>query len=116
MAAPIDYDEKRSSNSDFSELELYAGKGDENVDPAEFVRIRKKIDRVIMPLMCILYFIQYLDKSTLGNSSILGILTATHLDANEYNWLGTVFYLSYLVFEYPQNLALQRFPIGKWLR
>jgi len=33
-----------------------------------------------------------------------------------YNWLGTIFYLSYLVFEYPQNLALQRFPVGKWMR
>ena len=30
--------------------------------------------------------------------------------------LGTIFYLSYLVFEYPQNLALQRFPVGKWMR
>ncbi|KAG1775687.1 major facilitator superfamily domain-containing protein [Suillus placidus] len=26
--------------------------------------------------------------------------------------LGTVFYLSYLLFEYPQNLALQRFPVA----
>ena len=32
-----------------------------------------------------------------------------------YNWLGTIFYLSYLLFEYPQNLALQRFPVGKWM-
>ncbi|CCM05266.1 uncharacterized protein FIBRA_07477 [Fibroporia radiculosa] len=29
--------------------------------------------------------------------------------------LGTIFYLSYLLFEYPQNLALQRFPVGKWM-
>ena len=30
--------------------------------------------------------------------------------------LGTIFYLGYLIFEYPQNLALQRFPVGKWMR
>ncbi|KIK53325.1 hypothetical protein GYMLUDRAFT_179067 [Collybiopsis luxurians FD-317 M1] len=30
--------------------------------------------------------------------------------------LGTIFYLSYLAFEFPQNLALQRFPVGKWMR
>lgn len=35
--------------------------------------------------------------------------------SSRYNWLGTIFYLSYLVFEYPQNLALQRFPVGKWM-
>jgi hypothetical protein len=34
----------------------------------------------------------------------------------QFNWLGTIFYISYLVFEYPQNLALQKFPVGKWIR
>ena len=30
--------------------------------------------------------------------------------------LGTAFYLSYFAFEVPQNLALQRFPVGRWIR
>ncbi|EEB88034.1 hypothetical protein MPER_14367, partial [Moniliophthora perniciosa FA553] len=29
--------------------------------------------------------------------------------------LGSIFYISYLAFEYPQNLALQRFPVAKWM-
>lgn len=87
----------------------------EEVDPKEALRLRKKIDRHIMPLMCVLYWIQFMDKTTLGSSAILGIKTATHLTTNEYNCLGTIFYLSYLAFEYPQNLALQRFPVGKWM-
>ncbi|CCM05278.1 uncharacterized protein FIBRA_07490 [Fibroporia radiculosa] len=85
------------------------------VDPAEALRIRRKIDWHIMPLMCVLYWIQFMDKVTLGSAAILGIKTATHLTTNQYNWLGTIFYLSYLVFEYPQNLALQRLPVGKWM-
>ncbi|KAH9039519.1 major facilitator superfamily domain-containing protein [Lactarius pseudohatsudake] len=68
-----------------------------------------------MPLMCILYWIQFMDKTTLGSSAILGIRDATHLTTNQYNWLGTIFYISYLVFEFPQNLALQRYPVGKWM-
>ncbi|KAF8268361.1 MFS general substrate transporter [Lactarius quietus] len=85
------------------------------LDPEESVRIRRKIDKHIMPLMCILYLIQFMDKTTLGSSAILGIQKATHLTVDQYNWLGTIFYLSYLVFEFPQNLALQRFPVGKWM-
>ncbi|PAV15644.1 MFS general substrate transporter [Pyrrhoderma noxium] len=85
------------------------------VDPAEALRVRKKIDRHILPLMCVLYWIQFMDKTTLGNSSILGIKTDTHLNSVQYNWLGTIFYLSYLIFEYPQNIALQRLPVGKWM-
>ncbi|KAH7927986.1 MFS general substrate transporter [Leucogyrophana mollusca] len=85
------------------------------LDPDEAIRIRKKIDQHILPMMCVLYWIQYMDKMTLSNSSILGIQKSTNLTTNEYNWLSTVFYLSYLLFEYPQNLALQRFPVGKWM-
>ncbi|KAI5984683.1 MFS general substrate transporter [Pisolithus albus] len=85
------------------------------LDPAEALRIRKKIDKHILPLMCMLYWVQFMDKTTLGNAAVLGIETATNLTVNQYNWLGTIFYLSYLLFEYPQNLALQRLPVGKWM-
>ncbi|KAJ3546254.1 hypothetical protein NM688_g5536 [Phlebia brevispora] len=94
--------------------QLVAGEEIE-LDAAESVRIRRKIDWHILPLMCMLYWVQFMDKTTLGSSAILGLRTATHLTTNQYNWLGTIFYLSYLVFEYPQNLALQRFPVGKWM-
>ena len=40
---------------------------------------------------------------------------SAHLTQNQFNWLGTVFYLAYLAFQYPQNFALQYFPIGKWM-
>lgn len=66
-------------------------------------------------MMCTLYWVQFMDKTTLGNSTALGIMKATNLTVDQYNWLGTIFYLSYLLFEYPQNLALQRFPVGKWM-
>jgi len=51
----------------------------------------------------------------LGNSSILGILQDAHLNANQYNWLSSIFYFGYLLAEWPQNWALQRFPVAKWL-
>ncbi|KAF9265637.1 MFS general substrate transporter [Marasmius fiardii PR-910] len=57
----------------------------------------------------------FADKTTLGQSAILGLLPGAHLNQNQFNWLGSIFYLSYLVFQYPQNLALQRFPVGKWM-
>ncbi|KAI0268093.1 MFS general substrate transporter [Gloeopeniophorella convolvens] len=85
------------------------------LDPKEALRIRRKIDKHIMPLMCDRAFrIQFMDKTTLGSSAILGIRESTHLSTNQCV-LGTIFYLSYLVFEFPQNLALQRFPVGKWM-
>ncbi|KAE9405850.1 MFS general substrate transporter [Gymnopus androsaceus JB14] len=94
--------------------ELVAG-GVGNIDPAEALRIRRKIDRNILPMMCCLYLVQFMDKTTLGYAAILGMNQEANLTTDQYNWLSTIFYLSYLVFEYPQNLALQRFPVGKWM-
>ncbi|EIN07050.1 MFS general substrate transporter [Punctularia strigosozonata HHB-11173 SS5] len=94
--------------------QLTAGK-EVILTPEEAARIRKKIDWHILPLMFVLYLIQYADKTTLGQAAVLGIIKDAHLNQNQFNWLGTIFYLSFLVFEYPQNLALQRFPVGKWM-
>ena len=49
---------------------LVAGDSGE-LDPAEAVKIRRKIDLHIMPLMCILYWIQFMDKTTLGLCRVL---------------------------------------------
>ncbi|KAG1761711.1 MFS general substrate transporter [Suillus occidentalis] len=88
---------------------------DRSLTPQEASKLRAKIDWHIMPLMCIMYLITFMDKTTLGEAAVLGILEDAHLTTNQYDWLGTIFYLSYLVFQYPQNLALQRFPVGKWM-
>ncbi|KAI0261761.1 MFS general substrate transporter [Gloeopeniophorella convolvens] len=100
------------------------------LDPEVALRIRRKIDKHILPLMCGMYqvnsarvidlslqsgILQFMDKATLGNSVALGIQKSTDLKQNQYNWLGTIFFLSYLIFQFPQGLALQRFPVGKWL-
>ncbi|KAF8350493.1 major facilitator superfamily domain-containing protein [Amanita rubescens] len=98
---------------------LAAGTDDEPLDPKEAARLRRKIDMYILPLMC--STMTFADKISLGQAAVLGILFVcrpsvnAHLNRNQFNWLGTIFYLSYLAFEYPQNLALQRFPIGKWM-
>ncbi|KAF8521402.1 hypothetical protein BU17DRAFT_87956 [Hysterangium stoloniferum] len=67
------------------------------LDPEEALRVRRKIDRHILPMMCdyrlinddlgleIIYNnrVQFMDKTTPGNSAILGIRTDTHLTAND---------------------------------
>jgi ACS family allantoate permease-like MFS transporter len=60
------------------------------LDPAAAKKLLAKIDRNILPLMMVLYAMQFIDKTTLGNSSILGIKTDTHLTTTQYNLLGYV--------------------------
>ncbi|THV06911.1 MFS general substrate transporter [Dendrothele bispora CBS 962.96] len=42
-----------------------------DVDPAEAARVLRKIDIHLLPLMCTLYWVQFMDKTTLGSSAIL---------------------------------------------
>ncbi|EIM90358.1 MFS general substrate transporter [Stereum hirsutum FP-91666 SS1] len=91
---------------------LTAGQ-DFHVTPEDAARVRRKIDLHLMPLMC--REMTFMDKTTLGQSATLGILTSAKLTTDEFNWLGTIFYIAYLFFQWPQNLALQRFPVGKWM-
>ncbi|KAH8773718.1 MFS general substrate transporter [Diaporthe sp. PMI_573] len=96
-------------------VDLVAGHDTEPLDPGEARRIRNKIDRVVLPLLFSVYILQFLDKSTIGASSILGLITDNNLTADEFNRLGSAFYIGYLVWAYPHSWALQRLPVGKYL-
>ncbi|KAI0748380.1 MFS general substrate transporter [Daedaleopsis nitida] len=96
--------------------ELAAG-NDFVLDPEEAARVRRKIDWHLMPLMCILYMMQFADKTTLGQSAVLGLLNGPkhYINQSQFNLLNTIFYIFFLGFEWPQNLALQYLPVGKWM-
>ncbi|GME34470.1 putative transporter [Neofusicoccum parvum] len=65
--------------------------------------------------MCGLYLLQYLDKTTLSYASSMGIVADAGLSAAQYSWTGSVFYIGYLVFEYPHNRLMQRFPVARYV-
>lgn len=55
-----------------------------------------------------------LDKSTLSYSSIMGLQKATHLNADQYSWVGSIFSLGYLFANFPCALIIQKMPLSKW--
>ena len=64
---------------------------------------------------CITYAIQSIDKTTLSYAAVFDLRTDTHLVGTQYSWLGSLFYLGYLFWEYPTNLLLRRLPVGKFM-
>jgi MFS family permease len=75
--------------------------------------LRWRIDLRIMPILMAIYFLQYLDKTLLNYAAVMGI--KEFLPGNEYNNLGTIFYVGYLVAEPLTAYLMQRLPIGKYL-
>ncbi|KAH8892139.1 MFS general substrate transporter [Thozetella sp. PMI_491] len=85
------------------------------VDPAEERRLVRKIDRMVMPFICITYLVTYLDKATIGYAAVFNLQSDLHLVGTQFSWLGSIFYFGYLVFEYPSSFAMQKLSVSKWM-
>ncbi|RJE20965.1 Major Facilitator Superfamily [Aspergillus sclerotialis] len=78
-------------------------------------RVIRKIDLHLLPLLIITYGLEYLDKTTLSYSAIMGLREDLHLDGKQYSWASSMFYVGYLAAAYPICLGLVKFPLGKYL-
>jgi hypothetical protein len=65
--------------------------------PKEYSRLRWKLDLVIMPILMIMYGLQYSDKVALSQGVVFNLREDTHLVGNQYADLTTFFYVGYLV-------------------
>ncbi|KAF6241077.1 hypothetical protein HO173_000871 [Letharia columbiana] len=63
-------------------------------------RVRRKLDWHLMPLFFVLYMLAFLDRSNIGNAVIAGMTRDLHLVGDRYEWLLTIFYITYVVFEF----------------
>ncbi|KAI9316390.1 major facilitator superfamily domain-containing protein [Dichotomocladium elegans] len=82
---------------------------------AEKAIVRKMDFIFVMPFIAIINFLQFFDKSTLNYAAVLGIKEATHTSGSQFSWVGSLFYLGYLVFQFPNQLLLQRVPLAKYI-
>ncbi|OAG37621.1 hypothetical protein AYO21_08229 [Fonsecaea monophora] len=72
-------------------------------------RVVRKFDLHVLPIICMMYLLSFLDRSNIGNAKIAGMQEDLDLDSNRYAWLLQIFYISFIVFE-PFILCWKRFP------
>ncbi|KAL3481409.1 major facilitator superfamily domain-containing protein [Aspergillus californicus] len=98
------------------EIAQYANQDVTQISEAENKRLRTLIDRRVLVVMILTYFLQALDKGTMSFASIMGIREYAGLeDGQKYSWLTTSIYIAVLIVEYPTNWIIQRVPIAKYL-
>lgn len=95
-------------------------------------RVKLKTDLVILPLLCCVFFLQYLDKQSLSYASVFGLITDLKLKGTEYSWCSSIFYIGknyptrevedtadgcagQLVSEYPFIYLMSRLPLAKFV-
>lgn len=74
----------------------------------EETAVRRKLDKVIVPLTTFLYLLCFLDRANVGNARIQGM--GKELDLNRgvrFNWVTSIFYIIYMFVEIPSNILLK---------
>ncbi|KAF8813474.1 allantoate permease [Phlegmacium glaucopus] len=67
------------------------------VSAKENARLLRKIDRHLMPILFVIYFLQFMDKQTLSFTSVFGLAQDTGLVGDDYSMLGSIVYIAQLV-------------------
>lgn len=75
----------------------------------------RKLDLHLLPGVCILYLLSFLDRSNVANAKLDGLDTDLHMTGNQYLTGLTIFFVGYISFEIIWNVILKRVGPKLWL-
>ncbi|KAF4772040.1 hypothetical protein HAV15_011099 [Penicillium sp. str.  len=110
-----DFMAEAKPSMDFATLHASTGEAESNLvmTAAEERKLVRKIDLHLIPLMSILYLLQYLDKTSLGYTAIMGIIEDAKLVGTQYSWVSSFFYVGFLAASPLASILLVKFPVAK---
>ncbi|ODV88114.1 hypothetical protein CANARDRAFT_26270 [[Candida] arabinofermentans NRRL YB-2248] len=85
----------------------------EAITPEENRRVVRKLDWRFLPLLTLVYGINYVDKAALSWAVMYNLKKDIGIDGAQYSWVSSIFYFGYLGAEYPANLLVHKFPVSK---
>ncbi|KAF3402050.1 hypothetical protein F1880_009944 [Penicillium rolfsii] len=74
-------------------------------DKAAESRLRLKIDLFIVPTVALMYLFCFIDRANIGNAKLAGFAKDLGLKGYDYNAVLSIFFVAYIIFEIPSNLA-----------
>ncbi|KAJ9367563.1 hypothetical protein DTO282F9_3381 [Paecilomyces variotii] len=82
--------------------------------------IMKKVDARFLLLTGIMYMIKTIDYTNASSVKVLqvgsdrNILKELHMTADQYNWIQSIYFISYIIFEAPSNLVMKKVGPRVW--
>ncbi|KAJ5123374.1 hypothetical protein N7448_009471 [Penicillium atrosanguineum] len=94
-----------------SKSDAEASTGDNVVysDPEAEKQYCRKVDLYVLPLLCLMYFFDCMDRSNLANAKTDGLDEDLHFQGNDYSFLVLLFYIPFGLFDLPWNLLIKRY-------
>ena len=77
-------------------------------------KLMRKVDFRLIPWLCVLYLLSFLDRSAIGNARLYGLEKDLKLTGDQYNIALMIFFFPYALFEVPSNVLLKRLRPSIW--
>jgi MFS family permease len=80
-------------------------------------RLRRKLDRRLLPFLSLLYLLSFLDRTNIGNGKLADLEHDLGIDTQslKFNTAVAIFFPFYVAAEIPSNLAMKRFRPSIWI-
>ncbi|KZT51833.1 MFS general substrate transporter [Calocera cornea HHB12733] len=88
------------------------------IDEVAEKKLVRKWDKILLPLLMIIYLLGYLDRTNMGNARLMGLTTDVlggDPTGQRYAWINSAFYFAYIIFQYPGTIFGKYFPQNIWL-
>ena len=90
------------------DLETSISKPEKSLDKRHLRRALLKLDTCLLPLATLIYFLNFLDRSNIGNAKAAGLQKDLGLTSHQYSVCLTVTYVPYIVAELPLTLLMKK--------
>ncbi|KKK17973.1 hypothetical protein AOCH_005266 [Aspergillus ochraceoroseus] len=79
-------------------------------------KLMAKIDMRLVPCLCVMYLLAFLDRVNISNAAVLGLTKELGIEqGTKYNTALTIFFVPYVLFEIPSNILLKKLRPNVWL-
>ncbi|KAI8319985.1 MFS general substrate transporter [Martensiomyces pterosporus] len=75
----------------------------------------RKVDLRLLPICCLVYCTAIWDRNNVGNAKAAGMEAYLGLHGEQFNWIISAFFFTYIFCEVPSNMLLKKFGARIWL-
>lgn len=106
---------KHSSSAHTDDVDRPRPRVIDPIDRKAEQRLLRKCDVHVLPPLCILYILCFIDRVNIGNAKIQGMERSLNMKDNDFNIALLVFFPFYILCEVPSNVLIRKIAPSTWL-
>ncbi|KAI8237424.1 Major facilitator-type transporter hxnP [Colletotrichum sp. SAR 10_86] len=83
-------------------------------DPEE-IRLVRKLDYRIMPCLCVMYFLNYVDRNAIAQARLNNLEEDLNMTGTQFNTTVSILFVGYVLMQIPSNMLITRIQPGLYM-